>query len=245
MTPMRPRAITLDLDDTLWPVRPVLIAAEQALSDWLAEQAPRTHGWLTPEARKRLRLALLAEHPGRAHDVSFLRRESLRRALTAAGDDPALAEPAFEVFLDARQRVRLYDDVLPVLRAWADRVPLVALSNGNADIRRIGLDGLFHARVSAHGLGAAKPDPRIFEHACRQVGTEPAETLHVGDDLHLDVRGARAAGLRAAWVLRPDIAATHAADPSRDPTRDPASAGEAVFASLQAVAGHFTPDWID
>ena len=64
----------------------------------------------------------------------FLRHESLRRALAASGHDGSLADPAFAAFLQARQRVTLYDDVVPVLERWSRRFRLVALSNGNADI---------------------------------------------------------------------------------------------------------------
>lgn len=200
------QAITLDLDDTLWPVKPALIHAEQVLSDWLAEHAPATAGWLTPENRRGVREALLAEHPQRAHDVSFVRSELLRRSLRAAGEDPALAEPAFEVFLAARQRVTLYADVVPVLQRWSQRYRLVAVSNGNADVERIGIGRFFSASVSAHALGVAKPDPRIYLEACRLADAAPAEVLHVGDDLHLDVRAAREAGLQAAWLRRPEFA---------------------------------------
>ncbi|MFP5406561.1 MAG: HAD family hydrolase [Gammaproteobacteria bacterium] len=205
-------AIALDLDDTLWPVKPTLIRAEQTLARWLAERAPRTAALLTPEIRLAIRDQLLAEHPLRAHDMSFVRRESLRRALHAAGEDPALAEPAFEAFLSARQKVTLYDDVEPVLERWSQRYPLIVVSNGNADVDRVGIGRFFAARVHAHELGFAKPDPRIFLEACARVGVEPAAVLHVGDDLDLDVRGARQAGLGAAWIRRPDLAGPAAVD---------------------------------
>ncbi len=228
MDPLRPlQAITLDLDDTLWPVKPALVHAEQVLSDWLAEHAPATAGWLTPENRRGVREALLAEHPQRAHDVSFVRSELLRRSLLAAGDDPGLAGPAFEAFLEARQRVTLYADVLPVLQRWSRRYRLVAVSNGNADIGRIGLGRFFSASVSAHLLGVAKPDPRIYLEACRLADAAPAQVLHVGDDLHLDVRAAREAGLQAAWLRRPEFA-------HRQPD-EPAAAHEAPFGDLAAL----------
>ena len=200
-------AIALDLDDTLWPAWPTLIAAEEALLAWLAEQAPRTGTALTPELRKALRAQVLAEHPARAHDVSFVRLETLRRACGAAGDPPVLAEAAFEVFLEARQQVQPYDDVEPVLARWAQRYRLVAVSNGNADVGKLGLGRFFSARVSAHELDFGKPDPRIFLEACRRLDVAPSAVLHVGDDLDLDVLAARRAGLNAAWIRRPDLVA--------------------------------------
>ncbi len=228
------RAITLDLDDTLWPVRPALAHAETVLAGWLADRAPRTAAHLSAETRREIRAGLLAEHPERAHDMSFLRREALRRALVATGEDGDLAEPAFEAFLAARQRVVLYEDVVPVLAAWSRRYRLVAVSNGNADIARIGIGGYFAASVSAHEVGCAKPDPRIFLEACRRAGTDPAATLHVGDDLELDVRAARAAGLQAAWIRRPDLAQVRPAGPPRDADAEP-------FESMGALDAHLHP----
>jgi HAD superfamily hydrolase (TIGR01549 family) len=206
------RAITLDLDDTLWPVGPTLVAAERVLTDWLQANAPRTGARTDADARAAIRRGLLDRHPERAHDMSFLRREGLRIAMTQAGDDPALADEAFAVFLAARQRVTLFEDVVPVLERWASRYRLIAVSNGNADVGQVGLGGYFAGAVSAHELGCAKPDPRMFHEACRLAGAEPAEVLHVGDDPHLDVIGARRAGLHAAWIRRPQFAHRHAVD---------------------------------
>lgn len=198
-------AITLDLDDTLWPLRPTLLQAERELAQWLAGNAPATAALLNSERRAQLRAQVLQAHAPRAHDVSFVRREVLRAALREAGEAPDLAEPAFQVFLTARQQVSLYPDVLPVLTRWASRYRLVAISNGNANLDQIGLGGLFSAMLSAQDFAFAKPDPRIFHEACRRIGVEPDKVLHVGDDLHLDVLAAQAAGLRSAWIRRPDL----------------------------------------
>lgn len=205
-----PLAITLDLDDTLWPMLPVLHGAEKALADWLARRAPATANYLSPDMRAVLRKAVLADHPDRSHDVGFIRLELIRRALVAAGDSPALAQPAYDAFMAARQRVTLYDDVLPILASWSRRLPLVAITNGNANLREIGLADYFVGVISAHEIGVAKPDPRVFRAACELAGVAPAQTLHIGDDLMLDVEGAVAAGLQAVWLLRPDLVARHA-----------------------------------
>jgi putative hydrolase of the HAD superfamily len=196
------RAVTLDLDDTLWPIYPTIIRAETLLHVWLAEHAPATAQAHTISDLRRLREQLGAERPDLAHDLSALRLESIRRALAASGDDPALAEPAFAHFFAERQRVELYEDARPALARIAARLPVVALSNGNADLRTIGLDHHFVAAVSAREFGVGKPDPAIFLHACERAGFAPDEVLHVGDDPHLDVLGAQAAGQPAAWVDR-------------------------------------------
>ena len=197
------QALTLDLDDTLWPVWPTLQRAEAAQQAWLRDRAPATLQMHDAAALRGLREAVLRERPDLAHDLGALRRETLLRALVAAGDDPALAQPAFEVFFAERQKVDLYEDVLPALARLAARWPVVALSNGNADVHRVpGLGRHFHAALSAADLGVGKPSPLAFAEACRRAGAEPAHTLHIGDDAALDVDGALDAGLQAAWVRR-------------------------------------------
>lgn len=200
----RLRALTLDLDDTLWPVAPVIERAEAALHDWLTVHAPRVSQRFSAEARREVRDAVAREHPHWAHDLTAQRQETIRRLLVGAGEDEALAMPAFEVFYAQRQRVDLYDDVLAALEQLAARWPLVALSNGNADVARVGLGGWFRHSVSARQVGVGKPDRRIFEAACARLGCDPGEVLHIGDDAALDVAGAHAAGMQTAWIRRSD-----------------------------------------
>lgn len=208
MGPMKIRAITLDLDDTLWPVAETIRGAEKALQAWLSQHAPRTAANFNRETMARWRPRIIAAHPDRKTDLSFLRREIIRHVLREQDDDPALADPAFEVFLEARQQVRLFDDALPALQRLAARVPIVALSNGNADIARIGIDQYFVGRISSATLPVVKPHPDVFTHAVRLAGQNLkgglalAETLHVGDDVAMDVLGARRVGMQTAWIHR-------------------------------------------
>jgi putative hydrolase of the HAD superfamily len=199
-------ALTLDLDDTLWPVWPAIQRAEGVLLDWLRTQAPATVAAHDTRSLRAIRNAVAAEHPEWTHDLSAIRRESIRRALTAAGDDPALAEPAFEVFFAERQRVDLFADVLPALDRLAARWPIIALTNGNADVQRVpGLGRYFRAALTARDVGVGKPAPVMFARACALAGAAPAAVLHIGDDGAMDVDGALAAGCRAAWVCRPEL----------------------------------------
>jgi FMN hydrolase / 5-amino-6-(5-phospho-D-ribitylamino)uracil phosphatase len=200
-----PVALTLDLDDTLWPIWPAIERAEAHLHAWLVQWAPATAGRFDTAGLRALRDEVARTHPHWAHDLSAVRLESLRRALAQAGDDERLAEEAFEAFLHWRHRVDVYDDVVPALQRLASRYPIVALTNGNADLQAIGLAPWFRGVVSARAFGVGKPDPRIFLEACRQAGAAPARVLHIGDDLALDVHAALAAGLQAAWVARPDL----------------------------------------
>jgi len=196
-------AISLDLDDTLWPIWPTIERAERALHAWLLEQAPRTANLLmTPGVLRELREATAKERSDIAHDLSALRRESIRAALRRAEEDPALAEPAFDVFFAERQRVTLYEDALPALQWLSERYPLVAISNGNADIHQTGVGRWFRTAFSARAFGSGKPHAPIFRAAAASVGLQPEDVLHVGDDPTLDVVGALDAGMQAAWLLR-------------------------------------------
>ena len=233
------QAISLDLDDTLWPVLPALLKAEQDMHAWLLERAPATAAICSIARMREIRVLVAMAHADKAHDMGWLRLESLRRALREGGDDPALAVGAFNVFLDGRQRVTLYDDVHEVLQRWKSRYKLLVVTNGNADIGRIGLGHLFDVAVAAHELGVGKPDRRIFQQACDLAGVLPANVLHVGDDIELDVRGARDAGMHAAWLRRPDLDEQlrrwhqAAADKQRDDGLG--AEGEPVFRSLAAI----------
>lgn len=197
------RAISLDLDDTLWPIWPTVERAEKVLHEWLAIHAPKTAAlFSSPEALREIRTTMTQQRPELKHDLSALRRESIRLALRHAGDDPQLAEPAFEVFFAERQNVTLFPDALPALEFLAARYPLVSVSNGNADLARIGLTPFFVGSIAAQALGVAKPDARIFHAAANSARVSPHELLHVGDDVLLDVLGARNVGMQAVWVNR-------------------------------------------
>ena len=100
------KAISLDLDDTLWPVWPTIARAEETLALWLAEKAPKTVPLCAIAGYQRqIREAMPALRPDLGNDLSALRREAIRVLLERAGEDPSLAEPAFEVFFEARQKV--------------------------------------------------------------------------------------------------------------------------------------------
>lgn len=204
------QAITFDLDDTLWPVAPVIAAAERAVHDWFAKRQPPVAERFDVEGLRRLRIEIANRHPDKAHDLSAMRRLSLREACRRSGVDEAHAEPAFQTFFRARNRVQLYPDAAPTLARLAAHHPLVALTNGNADLELTGIREWFRFSVSAIQAGAAKPDPQMFHHAAERLGLPTHRILHVGDDPERDVAGARAAGCRAVLLDRDD---RHDGDP--------------------------------
>lgn len=223
------RAITLDLDDTLWPFAPIGERIERVLDEWMREHSPRTaQRFPIPEMRA-LRDRVFAEHPQLIHDLSALRRLTLRRALEESGGDPALADAAYDAFHAARNQVDCYPDSLDALARIAAHLPVAALTNGNADLELIGLAGHFRFQLGAREHGAAKPEASIFLAACDRLGVPSAQVLHVGDDIEMDIVGAARAGLRTCWIDRDGRDWPHA-----DPLPD------LRFDTLTALA-----DWLD
>lgn len=194
--------ITLDLDDTLWDIAPVIRRAETRLREWLAERYPRIVDMHQPEDIVELRAQVVAEFEDQSHDLTFIRQQVLARMGVAAGYGDGFVDEAFAVFDTERNTVELFPEVRPALESLASRYTLVAVTNGNARLERIGIDHLFHAVVSARTAGAAKPARPIFDAAVSAGGARAHETLHVGDHPEFDVYGARAAGLRTAWLNR-------------------------------------------
>ena len=228
---MRILAVSLDLDDTLWPIEPAIAGADQALDDWLRTHHPAIAQTWSITAMRALRARIADENPTLAHDYAAQRLLTLRHALRSGGvDSEQVALDALEIYFAARNRVALYADVLPALAAIAAHVPVISISNGNADLRRIGLDAHFALSLSAREVGVAKPAAAIFHSACAQLHIAPEHVLHVGDDPLHDVAGARNAGLCAAWLNRGATrwSAAHGAEP------------DLQFANLDALAR-----WLD
>ena len=87
------------------------------------------------------------------------------------------------------------------------------MSNGNADLERVGLGPFFRASITAREFGVGKPDPRIFLAAAGALDMQPEDVLHVGDDATLDALGALNAGMQAVWVNRADHLWPHEMEP--------------------------------
>lgn len=210
---MKIKAISLDLDETLWPVWPAIARAEQALHRFLETHAPATAAAYSPEQLRALRDEVLAERPELRHDIARVRLTAIGIALERTGHDSGLAAPAWDTFCDERQRVEFYPGALAALEWFASRYPLVALTNGNADVARIGIGHHFRHAISAGEVGIAKPEAGIFLLACERLGCAPDEVLHVGDDAMLDIVGAKRAGLPAAWINAGGVPFPHAEPP--------------------------------
>jgi len=196
------KALTFDLDDTLWDIWPVVERAEGLLHGWLAARYPRIPERFTPLELRELSSEVSAAYPDRAYDRTWLRKEALNLAAQRAGYQAFDVESAFAVFFIARNAVEPFAEVRPALERLSQRYQLASLSNGNADLRLIGLDDLFVFSLNAIDIGAAKPDPPLFEEVCRRLAAWPEQIVHVGDDPEHDVLGAARAGFRTVWVNR-------------------------------------------
>jgi putative hydrolase of the HAD superfamily len=91
---------------------------------------------------------------------------------------------------------------VPALGRLRGRYRLATLSNGNADLDRIGLAHHFEVRLHAAALGCAKPDARSYEFLAQALTLQPAQILFVGDEPHADVLGPRTAGMQTVWMNR-------------------------------------------
>jgi putative hydrolase of the HAD superfamily len=129
--------------------------------------------------------------------------EVLRQALDLDGLDHATARRALMGALEFRP----YDDVIPALNELrADGHGLVVVSNWDCGLPDwLGPPGLLElvdGVVTSAEVGVAKPDPRVFRRALELAGASADHTVHVGDSPENDVKGARAAGIRAVLVQR-------------------------------------------
>lgn len=201
--PMRQiRVLTMDLDDTLWAISGVIERAERLLHDWLNHRYPRVTDRFGVRDLREMRNKVASENPHLNHDLTTCRLLSLEQVMTRCGYPTSAAKGALEVFARARNQVHLFDDVLPALGRFTTAFSVGAITNGNADIAQIGLGRFFSFVISAREAGAAKPDASPFIAAMRKLGASADQVLHVGDDPINDIAGAKAVGIKTAWVNR-------------------------------------------
>ncbi len=198
------RLITFDLDNTLWDVNQVIRHAEEQMNAWLDEHVPEYRERVTADVAMDIRREVLSDKPSYGHDVSALRREVLFNGMQRLGmntaDARTRAEAAFLAFFDARQQVVFFEHALEALAHLAQSYQLAALTNGNAQVEKIGLDRYFSFAFSAADVSASKPAPDIFHAALDRAGVEADESIHVGDNLLDDIHGAGSVGMHTIWV---------------------------------------------
>lgn len=199
------KAITFDLDNTLWETDVSILNAEAVMRRHLEDVAPAA--WMADfslEAFRAVRASVVSEQPEIAHNLTVVRRTTLLRWFQAQGASLAEAEElageGFQVFYHARQQVEPYPGAVETIEALAARFPIGAITNGNADLLAMPIGRHFQFAYKAEDFPAPKPHPVMFEAALATLGIAPEQCLHVGDDVAHDIDGAKAAGMRTVWV---------------------------------------------
>lgn len=205
--PLKPfKAISFDLDDTLYDNHPVIKKAE---SDFIL-YLNKTHSELSELTQRQWLLYknhLAKEDPALKEDVSLWRLAILKRIMVIYGipEFKAIeyAKQAFAKFLQLRSDFIVPEESIKLLQKLALTYPVIAITNGNVDERQIGLHDKFEFILKAGNGLKAKPQDDLFIEAARRLNIEVSDILHIGDHLVSDVYGAQNSGAQAVW-FNPD-----------------------------------------
>lgn len=206
------RAISFDLDDCLYSNRPIMVAAEREMTRYFAET-------LAPFNKQNIefkrqfwwpfRTQIKLDSPQLTHDVTEIRRATYTAGILSLCNDQALAaklaDNALTHFLAQRSNFKVPDLSLELLQTLSEKLPLVAISNGNVDVEQVGLAPYFKHFLHADIENKRKPDTDMFNKASQLLAIPQAQILHVGDCGKADVLGALRAGMQVAWLNRYDV----------------------------------------
>jgi len=229
--------ITFDLDNTLWDVTPTLIKAEQVLAQWIRSQHPDASTQYNLEAVQAIRDQLITSHPSLRHNLTELRKTTLKVFFQQTGSSETQAtehaKTSFEVFFEARNQVEYYPDALNCLTVLAKKYTLGALSNGNANIKKVGLNDVMSFHFNAESTGHAKPHRAMFDQALATQNYSPDQCLHIGDHPSEDILAAQQLGFHTLWINFDSKPWPLDQPPSAELThwRD----GETIIANLEGV----------
>jgi len=200
------KLLTFDLDDTLWPCMITILQTEERLHQWFSDHHPGIPLRYSIKQLRDKRLQLAQDHQHIAHNITALRKKSFSQLSREIGYSPQqeqqFIQDAFDFYIIERNKVSLYDDVIPTLEKLKTDYRLGAVTNGNADIYRIGLGHLFEFSWSAADAGQQKPHPIVFDSLLDKQKLKPSELIHIGDDPINDIKGAQQSGIRAIWLNR-------------------------------------------
>ncbi len=232
---MSVHCITFDLDDTLWPIKPVILNAEKATRQFVESEASSLVGIFSFDTLSEIRKTVIKDNPALKVKLTQLRKEVYLTALISAGTPNKLAEElatqAVAVFLEHRNKVELFEGVEESLEKLSGHFCLGAVTNGNVQFQQLPIAKYFDFYLSAENVGAAKPNKKIFDRAIALAKSNHGEILspdqicHVGDDLHYDVFGANNAAILSCWLPHADMseedindaAAIHLEEPKKKP----------------------------
>ncbi len=196
-------ALTFDLDDTLYDNRPVILRTTQELLAFI-QGYHRSLNNFTASDFEHYRQALLRDEPEIYHDVTEWRRRSIELAMRDIGLTASQASEgaagAMRSFAQWRSRIDIPQETHDTLAKLAEKWPLAAITNGNAEPHLCGLDQYFTFILRAGPDGRSKPFADMYQMAGEKLNLPLEQILHVGDDLTTDVGGAISSGMQACWI---------------------------------------------
>ena len=198
------RALTFDLDNTLWETDVSILRAEDAMVRHLRTLTPAK--WMTEftlDTFHAVRKEVVKERPQIAHNLTIIRKETLKRWFEKQGATNAVAEDlaneGFQVFYEERQNVTPYPGTVETLSQLSKHFKLAAITNGNADLMAMQIGQYFQFSLQSQYFPEPKPAPVMFEEALKRLKVDPHECMHIGDDIEHDVMGARQVGMKTVW----------------------------------------------
>ncbi|BCQ37042.1 MULTISPECIES: 5-amino-6-(5-phospho-D-ribitylamino)uracil phosphatase YigB [Erwinia] len=202
--PLRPvAAMTFDLDDTLYDNHPVILRTTRESHSALQAYHPALKDYSVAQYQQ-VRDRLLAAEPEIYHDVSEWRRRAVEQVMLDVGLPSTQAlrgsHDVMAVFARWRSEIEMPEETHATLAALAQRIPLVAITNGNAEPHLCGLDKYFQFTLRAGPDGRAKPFHDMYQLAAERLNLSAENILHVGDDLTTDVAGAIRYGMQSCWI---------------------------------------------
>ena len=179
------KLITLDLDDTLWPNKKVIVDAENAWLNFILAKFPSLIEEFGEESLSRVRVDLVEADPSLKNDLTKFRKEVIKETLLRSGvnsvDAIYYSNESFNEFFKIRNKVQLYTDAKKILERLYRKVIIGTLSNGNADLEIIGISNFFKFSLSAKDVKSNKPSPPHFLKALELANCKPEEAVHIGD----------------------------------------------------------------
>ena len=195
--------ISFDLDDTFWDVMPTIYRAEDKPKEWIKDNFPGVTKVMDTDTVIDLRNKILKEDPSLLVKISELRTRIFYETAVMAGysemESHEMSQKAFQIFINARNDVKLFDGVRETLVSLSNKYSLGVITNGNADLKKIGIDHFFKHIFSSANSGAHKPDPRAFEALINASNLQANEICHVGDHPLNDVKGSLECGMKPIW----------------------------------------------
>lgn len=214
------KAISFDLDDTLYSNKPVMQAIEIKMIAYFSK-LPLLQKYTTSQKIlfdtqfwSQFRRQAILKKPDLVHDVVQVRLVTYRLGFVSLGLAKDIAQQqaqaALDHFISLRSNFTVPKESEKLLADLSQQYPLIAISNGNVDTKTLGISqyfqDIYHAGWQADGrLLKQKPVTDMFTLACRHLALKPSQILHVGDCGRADIQGALRAGCQAAWLSCYDV----------------------------------------